>query len=87
MLDPYVPAIFQYMNLLCPSEGHLNLELIKMIAGLIGDLAELYGNKISQLIVAPFIERIVGILERSQVKDHVQLSRWVKSTIQKILKK
>jgi importin subunit beta-1 len=85
-IDPYVNDIFQYLNLLCPQEPTPSLDLAKSIAGLIGDFAEIYGAKAAQLLSLPFIERIIGMLEKSSAKDHRQLARWVRGFLIKILK-
>lgn len=85
-IDPYVNEIFQYLNLLCPQEPAPSLELSKSIAGLIGDLAEIYGIKAAPLLTQPFVERIIGLLDKSSAKDHRQLARWVRGVLLKILK-
>lgn len=85
-LDPYVQDIFQYFNLLCPPDGQPAIELAKLMAGLIGDLTEIYGVKLGPVLQAPFIERILCILEKSNGKEHKQLARWVRITISKVNK-
>jgi len=84
MLDPFVNDIFQYLDKLCSKGTPESIDLIKSIAGLMGDLAELYGIKLKPVLSLAFIAKTISILEKSTNKENRKLARWVKNLIKKI---
>ena len=85
LLDPYVGDIFQYLSLLSSDEHNNDLDFVKSIVGLLGDLTGLYGKKVQHLLGLPFVSQIIGILDRSTNKEHRKVARWTLNVITKSL--
>lgn len=68
ILDLFVNDIFEYLSILC-NDDSLSLPMAKSIAGLIGDIAQLYGKKVENLLKSGFMIRLKQILASSHQKD------------------
>jgi len=86
ILDTYVPDMFKYLETICNGEIGEDMEFIKQIVGLIGDLADLYGGRIKDLLIQPFITRIIGIISKATNKEYKQVAEWTKLCIAKAQK-
>eukprot|EP00831_Metopus_contortus_P012421 TRINITY_DN14_c0_g1_i5.p1 TRINITY_DN14_c0_g1~~TRINITY_DN14_c0_g1_i5.p1 ORF type:complete len:193 (+),score=35.28 TRINITY_DN14_c0_g1_i5:104-682(+) len=86
IFDPYVPDLFQFIQCLCSEEISSNMEVVKGIVGLIGDLSDLYGKKVAQFVSLPYVHHIIGILDKSTLKDHKQTANWANVSVAKALK-
>jgi hypothetical protein len=86
IFDLYVTELFQYLNLACNAGLADTFDSVKTALGLVGDLAGLYGNKIQQLIQAPFISRLLSIAEKGVGRENQQFARWAKNSLAKALK-
>ncbi len=83
-LDLYVKDIFQYLEQLS-TQAESDLEILKLVAGLVGDFGGLYGKKIQQLLTAGFVAKVIGTLERSPQREHKKVARWSQNVITKAL--
>lgn len=86
ILDPYVGDLFQYLNILSGTEHADTLDFVKLLVGLVGDLANLYGKKIQPLLIAPFVMKIIDLLKKSAVKEYRQLATWAQKSVSIALK-
>ena len=86
IFDPYVNDVFQYMALACAAGLSDSIDSVKTILGLVGDLADLYGKKVQNLLTLPFIPHLLGLADKTVGKEYKQFSRWVKNAIAKAMK-
>ena len=59
---------------------------MKQIAGLIGDLADLFGSKVAQYVSDPFTQQIIESVSRVNSNDYKVAANYCKTAIQKILR-
>jgi hypothetical protein len=86
VLDPYISDLFQYFSLLYAANASNNVELMKSILALIGDIAGLYGKKIQTLLVLPFVSTLTDAFMKSSNKEYKKIANWTKVSIEKALK-
>ncbi len=86
VLDQYINDIFQYLSVICAADLSYNLDYLKSVAALIGDLASLYDQKAYQLLAKEFIPRIIHVLDSSTVQDHKDTAKWVQVFVNRVLK-
>ena len=83
IMNPYIEDIFKYIECLCVTDPNMEQDFLKSIVGLIGDIGDLYGNLIKEILNLPFITRIVGILSKATNKDCKNVADWAKNAIER----
>ena len=82
----YVGGVFEYLSHLCSGDLSNNMDLVKGVAGLIGDIADLYGKKVQSYLTLPFVQKVIRMLGESRTKDHSDAANWANAAITKALK-
>lgn len=80
IFNAHIKEIFDYLEQLC-KQSVQNLELLKQIAGLVGDLIKLYGKKIQEVHNLEFVMPLLEILNRSENGDYKKMVAWCKKVI------
>ena len=86
VLKPYVPAIYDYIYRLCSTNAAYEIDFIKSIVGLIGDVSSIFGREYKSYITQPHISKLINILESNPTKDYQAIANWAKTSINKALK-
>jgi len=84
VMDFYLSDIFKFIECLCEGDLNISQEFLKNIVGLIGDIGDLYGVRIKDLLLQPFVKRIVGVLSKITNKDCQHVANWTNAVIKKV---
>ena len=85
ILDLYVNDIFQYLETLCSGDLNFPEDFLKSVVGLIGDLSDLYKKRIQSVVSRPFVQRVIGVLEKHTLKEYKTVAQWARSCVMKSL--
>eukprot|EP00826_Nyctotherus_ovalis_P064804 TRINITY_DN9513_c0_g1_i22.p1 TRINITY_DN9513_c0_g1~~TRINITY_DN9513_c0_g1_i22.p1 ORF type:complete len:682 (+),score=170.16 TRINITY_DN9513_c0_g1_i22:520-2565(+) len=85
IMDFYLPDIFKFIEYLCEGELDISQEFLKNIVGLIGDMGDLYGNRVKELLMQPFVKRVVGILDKATNRECKHVAAWTSNIIKKAI--
>ncbi len=89
IFDAYLTGVFGYMNRLCGDGGEIQVDVdfLKTVVGLIGDLADLYGTRLQMLLTQsfPFVQRAISVLEKCTSKEHRLVAQWARVSLDKAL--
>jgi hypothetical protein len=72
----HTEKIFQFLQKSCETQYNPDLELIKLVVSLIGDLANILNKHIAHLIKNPFVEQIIMHLKNQPDQTSQELSAW-----------
>lgn len=61
----------------------ISSELLKAVVGLLGDLAQTFGRRVSHVFRQPFVSLLVQ--QGSQDEDALEISQWTSSMITAVL--
>lgn len=84
IMDFYLPDIFKFIECLCEGDLDLPQEFLKNIVGLVGDIGDLYGTRVKDLLLQPFVKRMVGVLSKITNKDCQHVANWANAVIKKV---
>lgn len=81
ILDIYINDITQFLTSV--SNAEIENDFAKQIAGLIGDIANLYGGKVQSFIQLPIVKVLLKKLEQSPIREYKQTAKWLQAGINK----
>jgi len=79
----HTKAIFEYLEKLYKSSP-MDLEILKQVAGLVGDLMKLYGKKIQEIPNLHFVIPMLDTLGTSTHSEYRSTVAWCKKVINEI---
>lgn len=79
----HTKAIFEYLEQLYKTTPR-DMEILKQIAGLVGDLIKLYGKKIQEVPNLSFVMPMLEVLGESNHAEYRSIVAWCKKVINEI---
>lgn len=83
IFNAHMKNIFAYLERLSVQSAH-DFEILRQIAGLIGDLIKLYGKKIQEIPNLNFVKPLLDVLSRSTQTECKRAVAWCQKAISEI---
>ena len=85
-LQNYSRGIFQFLAVICADVESINIEFLRSVCGLVGDIADFIGPSVRSYLGDHFIQKMIKRLEASPSKEHRTVATWATTSISKALK-
>lgn len=85
-LEEYVQGIFTFLLTISSDIDHMDLESLRSICGLIGDIASFLGPRVKMYVAGPQIQNMIKRLDSYGNKDQKNVALWANTSVAKALK-
>lgn len=77
-LSPYLATIFDFLEATVQIEGYANTNIIKMVMGLVGDIATAFPQEaeVKSKSTMPYIEQGIIFLQQQPNQEYKEQANW-----------
>lgn len=84
LVETYIPALIQFLQKIA-GDPNRDAAIIKLAAGLIGDIGKSFGAQIKDQINQPFIGQLLQEASQARDPDTVAVATWAMSVVQSVI--